>query len=487
MLHQRLQTYGDNLSRVNVEIASVGAELQNLDKIRKENGDILSLPRFGQDPDLQFLSTQKLGLEREIQRLATEKKPQHPDALSKASELEKINQRMGEQVAAIEGKLRSQYEVAKSNAASLQERIRTTEESAYQVKQKSSEYEVQKSDSDAKRKVYDIVSETVQRLSISAQLISMNNNIQVLDRAIAPNRPVAPRKVLSLAIGALLGLLAGAGVVLFMDYLDNTVRSPEDIEQHLGLSMLGVLPKYKDVTSAAAREAFQSLRTSVLFSSHNRERRVLLLTSSGPQEGKSSTVASLARTLAGSGDRVVVMDCDLRRPTQHVHHGTTREPGITNYLVDGEGKPFAAYLHGTAVPTLKLMSCGPIPPNPPDLIGSDSFRKLVADLRAEFDWVLIDSPPVAGLADAVVLATVADMVAFVVKHNHNDRQLIRRCLKQLRGVNALIVGAILNGVDLSRTYHKNYYYAGYHYAPDGEEGTSGRRADGAKKDRTVAL
>lgn len=487
MLRQRLQAYSDGLTKVNVDIASLGAEISSLEKIRAAKGDVLVIPRFGQDPDLQFLNTQRMGLEREMERLSAEKKARHPDILSKALELQKVQERIDDQIAAIEGKLRSQYEIAQSNASYLTERIRGTEENAYQVKRKSSEYEIQKTDSEAKRKVYDIVAETVQRLTIGAQLIAMNNNIVVLDRAIAPRWPVAPRPVLSMAVGALLGLLAGIGLVLFMDYLDNTIRSPEDIEQYLGLSMLGILPKFKEADSASAREAFQSLRTSVLFSSHNRERRVLVLTSSGPQEGKSSTIAFLARTLAGSGDRVVVVDCDLRRPTQHVHHGLNREPGATNLLVDRNAGAYAQYLQSTGIPTLKIMTCGPIPPNPPDLIGSPQFRNLLADLRRDFDWVLVDSPPVAGLADAIVLATLADMVAFVIKHNHNDRQLIRRCLKQLRDVNAQVIGAILNGVDLGKAYHKNYYYAGYHYASEAEQPAGRKRRARSGGDQKVAL
>ena len=139
-----------------------------------------------------------------------------------------------------------------------------------------------------------------------------------------------------------------------------------------------MVPKYRENDSTAAREAFQSLRTSILFSSHNSEKKILLFTSAGPQEGKSNTVAQVARSLASAGDRVVVLDCDLRRPTQHHHMHVTREPGMTNYLLEGEGTGYEPFLHATDMPTLHLMTCGAIPPNTHELIGLSKFREMLA-------------------------------------------------------------------------------------------------------------
>jgi len=308
--------------------------------------------------------------------------------------------------------------------------------------------------------VYDFVSETLNRLSVSSQLVTMNNNLSILDRAIEPRNPVKPRKVLSLALGCLLGLVIGVIAVLFLDYLDNTVRSPEDIEQYLGLGILGIIPRYRDREAVGPREAFQSLRTSILFSSHNREKNLLLLTSAGPQEGKSSTVALLGRAMASAGDRVLIVDCDLRRPTQHQHLGVPREPGITNYLMEAGDTGYAAFTRPTEIPTLSVMPCGVIPPNPPDLIGHPKFRALLDKLKTDYDWVIIDSPPIATLADSVVLASMSDLMIMVIKHNQNDRDLIRRSLKRLRDIDVRIAGAVLNAVDLDHRYYGDYYYSG---------------------------
>lgn len=482
ILRKRLETYNEQLSTAKIEIGSLDAEIQGLERIRREGGDLLTLPRTALDPVVQDITAQRLEAEKDLRRIGTEKKARHPEYLAKLDDLEKINLNLDEQVARVVVKLRSQHRLKVAEASFLHEQIRKTEAEAFRVQQASSSYDISKNDAEAKRKVYDVVAETMERLTVGAQLISMNNNLSILDYAIEPRNPVKPRKLLSLVFGSGLGLLLGLLSVLFLDYLDNTVRSPEDIEQHLGLSILAIVPRRREANSHAHKEAFQSLRTSILFSSHNREKNVLLVSSAGPQEGKSNTTSSLARTFASAGDKVVVIDCDLRRPTQHLHMNGSREPGLTNYLLEGRVEDIGRYLQSTDVETLKLLSCGPIPPNPAELIGLAKFRELLETFKKTYDWVIIDSPPVMNLADTLLLASMAELVAIVIKHNENDRDLILRSVKQLRAVNANIIGAVLNNLDLGKG-QGDYYYAGYYYygegtAPDGKKRRSSRSKDG---------
>jgi capsular exopolysaccharide synthesis family protein len=467
-LRQSLAAYNESLAKQRIEIAGIRSEVDSYDRAREGKGDVLAVASVAADPSVQDLVAQRQSAEKELRRIEAEKKPGHPTYLAKLAEIEKINGRIDTQVSTIYDKLKTRLSLAERNEAYLNAQIRRTEEDSYRVKQASSTYELQKADAASQRKVYDVVAETMNRLTVGAQLVAMNNNLSILDRATEPRNPVRPRKVLSLGLGGILGLIVGVLAVLFLDYLDNTVRSPEDIEQFLGLGILGIIPKYRDRETPAVREAFQSLRTSILFSSHNREKRVLLLTSAGPQEGKSSTIACIARALASAGDRVIVLDCDLRRPTQHQHLGVSREPGITNYLVSGSASELGTFVRQTDIPTLQVMPCGAIPPNPPELIGLAKFRDLLETLKRTYDWVLIDSPPVSTLADSVVLASMADMMIMVIKHNQNDRDLIRRSLKRLRDIDVHVGGAVLNAVDLQRTYYGDYYYAGYQYQQEAE-------------------
>jgi capsular exopolysaccharide synthesis family protein len=168
---------------------------------------------------------------------------------------------------------------------------------------------------------------------------------------------------------------------------------------------------------------------------------------------------------------VVLMDADLRRPTIHSKIGVERAGGLTNYLLSTEsGQAWLRYLKDVPdMPNLKVITCGPIPPNPPELFSTEKFIDLVSELKQNFDWVLIDSPPLSSLSDSLVLGSLTDMVALVIKHNQNDRELIRRSIAGLRQVNANLIGAVLNSVDLSRSASKDYYYAGYYYYGRDEE------------------
>jgi polysaccharide biosynthesis transport protein len=485
VLKHNLQAYNDELTKVSVEYGSLSAELKGLDTVREQNGDYTTLPRIGQDSVIIDLTSQKLAAERELQKLALEKKPQHPDYLAKEKDLDKINQKIDAEIERMAEKLRTQFALAVSNKQYLEKQIAQTQEESLRVQQATSSYDLLKTDAASKRRVYDLVHETMERISIGAQLIALNNNVAILDRAIEPRSPIRPQKLVSLVVGVMLGLLFGVIIVLFLDYLDNTIRTPDDVERYLGLGVLAIVPRIRGDDSVAAREAYQSLRTSILFSSHNRDKRVLLLTSAGAQEGKSSTTAALAHTLAASGDKVVLLDCDLRRPTQHVHMKIPREPGITNYVFEGVEGDYQRYLVPSSTPSLKVLPCGAIPPSPPELIGNQKFRNLITSLRADFDWVLIDSPPIASLTDTIVLASLVDMVALVVKHNENDRDLIRRCLKQLRDTRANVIGAVLNNVDLSRSANKDYYYAGYYYTREDEKAP--RKSRRKSSERKIAL
>jgi capsular exopolysaccharide synthesis family protein len=169
--------------------------------------------------------------------------------------------------------------------------------------------------------------------------------------------------------------------------------------------------------------------------------------------------------LANAGDRVLLIDCDLRRPTQHVHLQLARDNGLTDFLAAPQ--PFMnwrSYLKSSGNENLQVITCGPIPPNPPELLGSERFKRFLAETREAYDWVLLDSPPAASLSDATLLAGLADIVLLVIRHNQTDRDMVARTLQALRRVGANVAGVVLNNVDLDRAYGKEYAYAGYYYA-----------------------
>lgn len=461
ILRKNLDTYSTELSTVRVKIGALKAELDSIDRVRREGGDLTSLPSIATNEAVINLIDSRRSYERELQRLAKEKTTMHPEYLKKEGDLRKIEADIDDLAGGIVEELRQNYTLAVRQASNLEREIQRTETEGRELQESTSEYEIAQASVESKRRVYDVVTETVEQFSLNAQLIAENNNVRVVDDAVAPLYPIKPRKKLTVAFGGFVGLLLGIGAVLFLDYLDNTIRTPEDIEQYLGLNVLAIIPKYRNKDENPVREAFQSLRTSILFSSVSLERRTILMTSAGAQEGKSSTVHNLARALASAGDRVIVVDCDLRRPTVHKHMQMTRDPGLTNFLTTGRGGDYREFVRDTPHPNLYTLTCGPLPPNPTELLGTNRFQSLVETLGRDYDWVVMDTPPVANIADTVVLAPLADLVLLVIKHNENDRDLIRRSVKRLRDHHVEVAGTVLNSMSVGSGYDS--YYASYEY------------------------
>jgi receptor protein-tyrosine kinase len=264
------------------------------------------------------------------------------------------------------------------------------------------------------------------------------------------------------------------------EYVDNRLKTPDAVSQYLGLPALAMLPLVRDrqaplVTATASAgfvEAMRCLRTNLLFSKAQGEgARVVVVTSTGPQEGKSVTASNLAISLAEAHMRVLLVDADLRRPRVHEIMSARLDPGLSNVLV-GDARPSQA-LQKTSVRGLQVMAAGRVPPNPAELLGSQEFRRFVKSLDGFFDWVVIDSPPVLPVTDATILAQVAGSVLFVVNARDTNRYRARHAIGQLRRVAAPLIGVVLNGADLNRegAYYSDYYSSDYHryYVSDAEQ------------------
>jgi tyrosine-protein kinase Etk/Wzc len=314
-------------------------------------------------------------------------------------------------------------------------------------------------------------------------------NIRILDEAIEPGAPVSPKKRLNLMLGILIGLGLGFGVVFLIDYFDNTVRTIEEVEQ-LGLNLLGAIPQIelnsknssiehgevkdtdvghviesKLVThfdpKSPISEAYRILRTNLRFTRVVDESlKTVVVTSAGPREGKSTTVANLAITLAYMGSKVALVDSDLRRPVIHSIFGLEKENGLTNYMIDS--MPFESILKPTIIENLTIVPCGLLPPNPSELLGSQKMDDFINKLKSKFDMILFDSPPVIAVTDAAVLSNKVHGVVMVISAGTTNRDAIGRSKSLLENVNARLIGAVLNNVNVESTYGSSYYHY-YHY------------------------
>ncbi|MFN0141586.1 MAG: GumC family protein [Pyrinomonadaceae bacterium] len=321
------------------------------------------------------------------------------------------------------------------------------------------------------------------------------NNITVQNKAVTPSSPIGPQRMRNILVAMLLSFFAGIGLAFLLDYLDDSVRTSDDVSRHLGLPTLALIPHYlqtekrrllsaKNGTSAAAgptalitledrhspmAEAYRHLRTSLLFSSAGKPPQTILVTSSQPSEGKTTTAINTAITLAQSDVDVVIIDCDLRRPRIHSHFGFDNSRGLTNYL-SGDKNTENLLRTYDELPRLKVVTSGPIPPNPAELLSSNEMRNLLQYLSGKFKHVIIDSPPAISFTDAAILSTQVDGVVLVAMANKSSIHLMRQFKQRVQNLGARIYGVVLNGIRSSSVEYDYYggssYYKYYSNADD---------------------
>jgi len=316
---------------------------------------------------------------------------------------------------------------------------------------------------------------------------SVFGSVKLEDPAAFNPTPIRPNRQASILTGALMGLGLGIGVVVLLSFLDTTIRSPDEVESH-GLSVLATIPiiqplapdpallaqmnghmpkftahrvAFLDSRSSIA-EAYRSLRTSIQFASLDIEIRTIAVTSSVPQEGKSTTSANLAIVMAQMGKRTLLIDTDLRRPTVHSVFGVHREPGLTNILFDKID--FNEAIHDTDVPNLWILTCGIIPPNPAELLGSEKMRALIDTLTEHFDMIIFDTPPVVAVTDALLLGMKVDAMLVVARADATKADALIRSVDTIERSGAHLLGIVLNNFNVANAYGAYYrYYQYYNY------------------------
>ena len=310
-----------------------------------------------------------------------------------------------------------------------------------------------------------------------------SNDVNIATYSRLPKTPIGPQRLRNILIAFLLSLTAGIGLAFLLDFLDDTVKTVEDIDRYLHLPALALIPASRDRgrllgigglppsapvdTTALAlvndarspiAESYRHLRTSLLLSSAGQPPKTILVTSSQPSEGKTTTTINTAFMLAQTGAEVLVVDCDLRRPRLHAHFDAPNTKGLTTWL-SGETDIDSLVQSLPAQPNLKFLTSGPVPPNPAELLGSDEMRKLLAILSERFSHIVLDSPPAISFTDASILSTMVDGVVLVVHAGRSSRAVVRRAKQQLLDVGAHIFGVVLNNVKLET---QDYYYSGYY-------------------------
>jgi len=399
----------------------------------------------------------------------------NPRLLENRAELAEITQSMKQEQAMVITRAEQEVNAATQNQDALRGRLEQEKNSAYMGNSKAVEYSLARREYEANRSLYDGLQQRLQEAGIIAGLHS--TNIRKIDPADAPDFPSSPRKSVNLSMGLLCGLGFGLLLSFTIEALDTNIKSIYDIEERLGLPMLGVVPQVdtkllspetfvRDATSplpgawSRLAEAYRSLRTTILLARAGTPPQVILVSSAKPSEGKTSITTLEAIVFALNGAKVLLIDSDLRRPSVHLRFRIANKVGLTSVLT-GKSTLQEAIVPVEAVPSLHLLPAGPIAPMPAELLGSLQMQRLVEGLRANYDFILIDTPPVLTVTDAAVLVSISDGVVLVLRYAQSSRNVVARASEILLRSGAHLLGVVLNAVDLQSSDYAEYYGRAY--------------------------
>jgi capsular exopolysaccharide synthesis family protein len=418
---------------------------------------------------VQNLRENKAKLELAYQEKAALFKPDYPEMIQLREQISQIQSQIEAEIGSVRAALDTDYQLALRKEKMLREEVARLKEDVMRRQDAGSEYNILKREVETSRALYDGILQRLKEIGVASGIGS--NNITVIDPAEVPGAPYKPNGKNYLLAGLLLGLFGGIGLAFLFEKLDDTVKLPEDMERQR-LATLGIIPltrpdgegpplhlvSHYDPRAGVA-EAYRSLRTALSFSTNSGAPKVLHLTSTSVGEGKSTSAVNLAVGFTQLGQTVLLIDADLRRPTLHRMLGLADEKGLSHYL-SGEARP-AEISHHVGLPNLFVIPAGPLPPNPGELLASARMIELLALAAEKFDRVIIDSPPVLGLADAMILANIAGHTIMVVAAGKTRRAHLNSSLKRLHGARANLLGGLLTMVDQrsgSYSYYHNYDY-----------------------------
>jgi succinoglycan biosynthesis transport protein ExoP len=500
----QIWTLDDKSNITTQRLADLNKELTDAqsERMRKEAlfqfakaGDIADVPQLRENPVLQGLTQRRQTAIADYSDALSQYGPNFPKVQRLQAQLKDMDQLIQKETVNTLNHIETEYREARERENLLSKALDEQKGAANQMAEKMVEYNILKREAEASKTLYDGLMTKLKEVGISAALQS--SNIRVVDPAMIPTYPSRPAKARNIALAFLVGLVGGIGLALMREYLDNTVKTPDDIETLARLPSLAVVPQFgasngngrrkllpgistnghekrvelvaQHLPKSQMSEAFRALRTSLLLSQPGRPPQVILVTSALPREGKTTAAANLAVTLAQLGDRTVLVDADLRKPGvgRLLNLGGGKYAGFSSYLAGVSSLDLVTVPHPD-IPNLAAIPTGPLPPNPADLLSSHKLTEAIAELRTKFKFVVIDSPPIMAATDAVILSVQTDGVLLVVRSGETPKEAFTRTRDLLMSVKCHILGVVLNAVDSGAPdyyYSYRYYPYSYGYGP----------------------
>jgi capsular exopolysaccharide synthesis family protein len=407
--------------------------------------------------------------EQKVRDLSAKYGEKHPAMQQALEEQRGLQRERRAEIDRITASAKNSYELARAKVRDIMAMMNETKSELQNTNERFVQYSILNRSKDMNRTVFEALSSSIKKTDVTAQ--SMDVKIWAVKKAELPRSPSKPNKKLSLLIGLMAGLAGGFGLIFFLDYLDNTASSGKEIEERYGLTVLGSVEDMtgkkhnietfvRDNPLSPTAESYRLIRSGLLLSTPERPPKVILMTSMVQQEGKSTTTKNLAHILAQNEKRVLIVDCDMRRPRQHSMFGTANTYGLSNYL-SGNTDEKQVLIKQVPDSQVFLITSGPVPPNPAELLNSSKMVQLVKETQAQFDFVLLDSPPVQQVTDSLALAPIADGTVLVVRAGHTTYEMLDSGIKRLREGHGHLLGIVLNR--LKKKHADKGYYGYYSY------------------------
>jgi capsular exopolysaccharide synthesis family protein len=464
----RLNALNETVTRQRTERMQREATYKQLKAVDPSSDAADAFPVIAANPGVAETKSKLADLVAEKTRLSAKYLPNHPEIQKLDIQITNARETLTAQRARVIETVKNEYETSVAQERSLSGSLEQQKSEAMELDRKSGNYVVLQRQAESDRQLWQSLLQQQKELQVVSN--SRSNNVQLMDRAEVPGAPFSPNTRRDWFTAIMAGMLVAVGLAFGIEYLDDTVKTPEDVAKRLGLPLLGLVPAIRgdrvpllsETVPHDFGEAFRSLRTSLVFTAGAGESRVIAVTSSQPLEGKTTTACNLATALALGGSRVLLIDADMRRPGLHRIMGVENEIGLSHLLV-GQARVREA-VQRTAEPNLFVITAGRTPPNPSELLASERMKSFLANLsQGPFEWIVLDTPPVLAVTDAVVLAGAVSAVVFVVGSEMTRRVHAERALGTLRAGKPRSIGVVLNRVDFDRNkyYYSRYY--GYNY------------------------
>ena len=471
---QQLSELTTKLAEAQAQKNVVGNIYRQIEEAKAKHSTLETLPVIANHKEVQDIGVVIRGAQQQISELSKKYGHKHPLMIEARGKLSEANRQKEAAINKIIGTIKNEYDMASAQEDSLRSALERIKGETIGLSEKMTEYNVLKRDVDTIRALYDALVLKAKEKGVTEN--TQKVNVWMTQVAQTPKSPIKPKPLRNMLLGLVLGAFGGIGCAFFVEYLDNTVKEPEESERRFGLSVMGVIELLKKEQnpdqeailepSSSFAESYKSLRTSVLLSAADQPPKKLMVTSMSPQEGKTTTALNLARSLAQTERKVLLVDADLRRPRLHKVFQLDNAVGLSSYLTGGVQE---IAIKASESDGLSVLTSGPIPPNPSELLGSKRFAELLQQLERKYDMVIIDSPPVLSATDSLLISKIASGVLVVCFTGKTTYDRLQRGLKSLQEINPNVLGLVLNAMDMKKSNYYSYYGYYQYYSAGKEE------------------